>query len=400
MKPRFFPIILYKNFLSLGFQLVLSLLLLNTSVFAADNKITNYLQCWKYETDKLTSIPPMVNSNSLIFSLSDATLISLDLSSGSVNWKAELGGEIAAPPVSNGKIVIAATRTTSDENGKAANSLAIRALSSSTGLTIWQKNFSSAGQIYLVLNGETLLLAANESEAGATLISLEIATGAALWSKNISTGVTTKIYHSGTQIYFGTKDNSIYSIRAANGEFLKQYKIKNPAQNNLVAANGIIFFGDSRGDITALRETDSRQLWKLRTGGAVVDILSTARGLLVTSLDNFVYLHKYSNGERQWRRRLAARPLSAELLNQDTAILLTNGENSAIVLELKKGKILNQILLGENNYAVAAPESTDKFLFIPTFNGILCFASGNSACRETVKPEKEKSAKSVSRAFS
>ncbi|HEX8195974.1 MAG TPA: PQQ-binding-like beta-propeller repeat protein [Pyrinomonadaceae bacterium] len=400
MKPGFFSIIFHKTFPSLSFQLVLSLFLLNLSVFAAGNNFTNYQQCWKYETGTLTNLPLTVNSNSLIFSLSDATLVSLDSSTGNVNWKAELGGEIAAPPVSSGKIVIAATRTPSDETGKVASSLTIRALSSNTGLTIWQKNFPNAGQVYLVLTGETLLLAANESETGANLTSLEIATGALLWSKNVSTTVTTKIYHSGTQIYFGTKDNSIYSIRSADGESLKQYKVKHPAQNNLVASNGIIYFGDARGDIIALRENDSHQLWMLRTGGAVQDILPTSRGLLITSLDNFVYLHKYSNGKRQWRRRLAARPLSAELLNQETAILLANGESSAIVLELKKGKILNQILLGENNYGVAAPEITDRFLFIPTFNGILCFARDNLACGKTPEPENEKSAKQEFRAFS
>jgi len=400
MKPGFFAFIFYKTFPSLGFQLVLSLFILNLSVFAAGNNFTNYQQCWKYETAMLTNISPIVNSNSLIFSLSDATLVSLDSSTGSVNWKAELGGEIAAAPVSSGKIVIAATRTPTDEIGKALNSLTVRALSSITGLTIWQKNFPNAGQVYLVLHGETLLLAANESEMGANLTSLEIGTGAPRWSKNVSTALTTKIFHTGTQIYFGTKDNSIYSIRSADGESLKQYKIKHPAQNNLVAADGIIYFGDLRGDITALRETDSHQLWTLRTGGAVQDILPTSRGLLITSLDNFVYLHKYSNGKRQWRRRLAARPLSAELLNQETAILLANGESSAIVLELKKGKILNQILLGENNYGVAAPEITDKFLFIPTFNGILCFAQSSLACGKTSEPEKEKSAKQEFRAFS
>ncbi|MDQ4122026.1 MAG: PQQ-binding-like beta-propeller repeat protein [Acidobacteriota bacterium] len=393
MKLRIFSLKLYKTFPSLGVWLALSFLLLNLNVFAADNSFRGFQQCWKYETDKLTNIAPIVTSNSLIFSLSDATLLSVDSITGKVNWKAELGGEIVAPPVSNGNVIISATRTVVDETRKDANSLTVRALTSNTGLTIWQKNFPTNGQVYLVLNGDKLFLAANQAENGVILTNLEIATGASHWSKNLSTTITTKIYHAETQIYFGTKDNSIYSIRSSDGESLKQYKIKYQAQNNLVMTNGIIFFGDSRGRITALRENDSHQLWSLRTGGAVQDILPTPRGLLVTSLDNFVYLHEYSDGERQWRRRLAARPLSAELLNQETAILLANGESSAIVLELKKGKILNQILLGENNYAVASPKVTDKFLFIPTFTGILCFAPDKLACGKTDEPEKEKSAK-------
>lgn len=393
MNSFFFSIIFYKAFRSLGFALVLPLFLLNLSVIAADTNFTNYRQCWKYETNKLTDISPTVNSNSLILPLSDATLISLDSFTGNVNWKAELGGEIVASPVSSGKIVIAATRTSLLENGRNKSLLTVRALSLSTGVTVWQRSFPNAGQVFLILNGETLLIAANESEAGASLINVEAATGVSLWNKSFSTAITTKIHHSGAQIYFGAKNNLIYSIRAADGESLKEFKIKNTAQNNLVAVNGIIFFGDNRGDITALRENDSRQIWRLRTGGAVQDILPTSHGLLVTSLDNFVYLHKYSNGKRQWRRRLAARPLSAGLLNQETAILLANGENAAIVLEMKKGRILFQVLLGADNYAVAAAEIADKIIFIPTFNGILCFVPDNLACGKNAAAEKEKSAK-------
>lgn len=393
MTAAYFSFIFFKGWANLLFLFALTSIFFVSYASAAIDISPNFKQCWKYETGGLTNIQPIRISNGVVFTLSDASLISLDSQTGAVNWKAALGGEIAATPVSNGKIIVAVTRAESNAEKVEVNSVFLRALSSETGLTIWQKTLPAAASINLILNGETVIIAFNESETSADLLSLEIANGNSVWNKKIPSEITTKIHSFGTQIIFGTKDNSIRSISLATGETSKQHKIKSAAQNSIVVADGNIFYGNARGEIVALRATDSQQIWSLKTGGAIQDILPTSRGLLITSLDNFVYLHKFSNGKRQWRRRLAARPLNAELLNQENALLLVNGENAAIVLDLKKGRILNQVLFGDDNYAVAAAETADKFLFVPTFQGILCFVPSAVACGGTSENENEKSAK-------
>jgi hypothetical protein len=80
-------------------------------------------------------------------------------------------------------------------------------------------------------------------------------------------------------------------------------------------------------------------------------------------------------------------------LTEDAAFLLANGENSAILLNLKNGKIINQIPLGDNNYALAPPGITDKSIFIPTVAGVLSFALDGASCNKINEEKKEKSAK-------
>lgn len=374
-------------------QLVLCLLLLNFTVFAEESHKINYRQCWKFESNKLTEMKPVAVSKNVVVALSDAALINLDAATGSVNWRAELGGEIVSSPVSDGKILIAVTKVNSGGNAQIVDSLVLRALSSETGLTIWQKNFPAARESFLIPNGKTFIFAANHSENSASLSSLEFATGEMRWNKILSSALTTNVYFSEREIYFGVKDSLIYSIGTERGEILKQFKIKTSGAKKIAASTSLIFFDDARGEVSALKQSDSRPIWTLRTGGAVQSILPTNRGLLATSLDNFVYLQRFSNGKRQWRRRLASRPLSATLVNDEIVLLLTNGENSATLLELKKGKISNQILLGDNNYAVAEPAIADNFVVIPTFNGVLGFAPENTACGKPLAAGNEESAK-------
>lgn len=359
-------------------------------ILAADN-FTGYKQCWVYQTDKLTTISPISSGNSLTLPLSDAELVNLDSQTGNVNWKVELGGEITADPVSTAEFLIVATRAEAIDGSSEKGLLTIRSLSSNTGLTNWQKDISDAQKISLVLNNDLLIFAVQKSANETLLSALKAADGSPVWSKTISSELTTGLFSTASNFYFGTKDNSIYSISAADGSPLKQFKVENPAQNKLLVSKGIIFYGDFKGDIAALREADSNELWLLRTGGAVQDILPTEHGLLVTSLDNFVYLHKYSNGKRQWRRRLAARPLNAGIINNDTALLLTNGESTAIIIRLKNGKIVSQIPIGENNYALSTAKITDKFIFLPTKDGVLGYFQNTVPCGKTL--EKEKGAK-------
>lgn len=370
--------------------LFLLLFIQTQNLFSIDN-FANYKQCWVYQTDKLTAIAPVSNGTSLILPLSNAELLNLDFQTGNVNWKAELGGEIVAEPVSTGNLLIVATKAESTGESSGKGLLTIRALSINTGLTIWQKDFSDAEKTSLALNNDKLIFATRKSSNETLLSALNAANGAAAWSKTISSELTTDLFTAVSNVYFGTNDKSIYSIRVADGVTSKQLKIGNEAQNKLLVSNGVIFYGDSKGDIAALREADSNELWILRTGGAVQDILPTERGLLVTSLDNFVYLHKYSSGERQWRRRLAARPLNAALINNETALLLTNGESSAIIIRLKNGKILSQIPIGENNYAISAANITDKFIFLPSKDGVLGLFQNTIPCGKSA--EKEKGAK-------
>ena len=78
-------------------------------------------------------------------------------------------------------------------------------------------------------------------------------------------------------------------------------------------------------------------------------------GLLVSSLDNFVYLLSDYNGNVIWKRRLSGRGLDAGAIVQGHYVALVPSENSVFALGLEKGVVSDVILNSERDFVSKAP---------------------------------------------
>jgi outer membrane protein assembly factor BamB len=141
-----------------------------------------------------------------------------------------------------------------------------------------------------------------------------------------------------------------------------------------VVVNNLVYFGSADGYVYALRETDGRLRWRRRTGAGVQTVAFAENGLLVASLDNFVYLLSFSEGDPLWKRLLAGR-IAAEPLTSPDGVLFTPLSSSAgVVLDLRDGKQLNSLPIGEDNSSAASPIMAGKVLFVTTRHGLLAFS--------------------------
>jgi outer membrane protein assembly factor BamB len=118
-----------------------------------------------------------------------------------------------------------------------------------------------------------------------------------------------------------------------------------------------------------------RLLWRRRTGAAVQAVMLSENGIVVTSLDNFVYLLSPRRGELIWKRQLAGRIAALPLIDTRSALFAPLGGDACIVLSLRDGKQLNTLPVGEEGNTGATPLVADKLLLIPTRRGVMAFAT-------------------------
>jgi outer membrane protein assembly factor BamB len=339
-----------------------------------------FKNCWQFASEKATEFAPVAAENKIFVALSDSSVAALDAATGNLLWNAPLGGEIAAAPQTVKALLVVASRVVEDENNESET--IVRAVSQSTGVTIWQKKFPNADKISLVVNQNSFFVRLSQ-KSGGSLFSLNPETGAANWMKTFNTNFASELIASENYLYFVSADSNLQAFRKSDGNLHKQFSIKRPgavAISKLVVAGGKLIYGDEAGTITVIEESDGNTKWSLRSGGAIQDILPTPQGIVVSSLDNFVYLHNAETGKRRWRRRLVGRPISVSQLSPDALLLLSNGDGNFAVLRLKNGKYLAQNTLGADNYAVAAPFLSTGRLFISTFKGIQAFVEPNITC--------------------
>ena len=114
---------------------------------------------------------------------------------------------------------------------------------------------------------------------------------------------------------------------------------------------------------------------------------SVPGGLLVASLDNFVYLLSLNRGDRLWKRQLAGRLAAEPLTTNDGALFTPLSGDTGVVLDLRDGKQLNSLPIGEDNSTTASPIVAGSMLFVTTRRGLLAFSRPVEATHSRVQRE-------------
>ena len=124
----------------------------------------------------------------------------------------------------------------------------------------------------------------------------------------------------------------------------------------------------------AVSEADGHLQWRKRTGAGVQAVTRVDNGLLVASLDNFVYLLSFSRGKKIWKRQLPGRISSQPAITIDSALFTPFSSNAGVVLTLRDGRQVNSLPTGESINTAAAPIIVGDAVFITTEHGLLAFS--------------------------
>lgn len=324
---------------------------------------------WRYQSDETTNLTPAKDQTTVFLPLAGGALIALNAPDGKLLWKAEAGGEFSAAPTTDDRCVYAATKYSDPEQGHVHGTL--RALSKSTGVTLWMRTLPAPLGGGLIASDKAVFAGSSDGRVYA----FDKQTGLTLWINQYPEGFASEPLLSGQFVYLGSDAGNLFALDQATGRLIWQYRTHGAIQGPIAAANGIIYFGSGDGYVYAFRESRGKLLWHRRTGAAVQAVVLVENGLLAASLDNFAYLLSLNKGSLVWRRqlpgRIAARPVTAP----DGALFTPLSTDSAIVLSLKDGKPANTLLLGDDNSSSAAPVVVGNLVLIATSHGVLAFGA-------------------------
>jgi eukaryotic-like serine/threonine-protein kinase len=297
--------------------------------------------------------------------------MALNASDGKLNWKAEAGGAFSAIPVVDDRSVFMAQRY--GEPGKGPVGGTLRALSKTTGVTLWMRTQPVAISAGLAVDASAVYAAS----ADGTVYAFDKRTGLVLWSCQYPEEFTAQPTIAGNNVYFSSKAGTVRALNAKTGELVWQYKTGGPVLGSVAVFEEVVYFGSGDGYVYAYDEPRKKLLWHRRTGAAVQAVTVVPNGVLAASLDNFVYLLSLNKGSLVWRRQLPGRISSRSITAADAALFTPFSTDQAIVLNLHDGKTANTLPLGEENSSGAAAVSINNLVLITVPHGLLAF-SGNA----------------------
>jgi outer membrane protein assembly factor BamB len=325
---------------------------------------------WRYASEQTLNFTPATDGERIYLPLAAGVLVSLRADDGLLLWKTDAGGELSAAPVADERGAYIASESQSVAGSKVQTTGALRALGRESGVTLWVRALPVAIRVALALNRDTIFGGASDGH----IYAIRKTTGEILWSKQVNSTFASQLTMVGSRLYIGSEDGKLYALDQKTGRVLWHYQTLSAIRGRVAVADGIVYFGSADGYVYAVNEAAGRLRWRARTGASVQSVLSVGNGLLVASLDNFVYFLSLTRGDRVWKRQLVGRLTADPLATFDGALFTPLSGDSGIVLDLKDGKQLNSLPVGEDSNTAASPIIAGDVLLLTTRHGLLAFS--------------------------
>ncbi len=334
-----------------------------------------FMAKWQYETEETVDFTPAVRDGTIYVPFSSGQIVSLNGDDGELIWKSETGGHISASPVADEKALFVASESGKANSGFRSQSKGVvRALSLNSGLTMWERILP------LPLRGALTSDLRNVYGAGrdGRVYAINKLTGDILWTKHFGEPFEFRPVNNNDLLFLGNMKGDMYALDKKTGAINWRYRTRGALRGSASIFNSKVYFGSADNHVYALDARRGQLLWRVRTGAEVQSVVHTPAGVLVASLDNFVYFLSPDDGGRLWKRQLAGRISAQPLVTADEALLTPLTGDACIVLDLKDGKLLNKLTVGDDNNTSASPVTAGGLLFITTRRGLLAFANQTS----------------------
>jgi outer membrane protein assembly factor BamB len=341
---------------------------------------------WRYETAETLGLTPAVSEDIVYLPLSGGRIISLGLADGTLNWKAELGGDISAEPDADESGVYVATENPPLPHSPFLQATgALRALSRLSGVGLWMRTLPAPIRGSLVSNEATLFGAA----ADGRVYALKKKTGEMVWVRQFATSfISAPILHGG-KLFVCDSEGVILGLEQSTGDVFWRYRTRQKIRSSPTVSEAFVYVGTADGNVFAFATTTGRLRWRARTGAAVQAVQLAGRCLLATSLDNFIYCLSPQKGAKLWKRQLAGRIVAKPLATPQDVLLSPLAGDESVVLDLQDGKKTNSINTGEDNNTGASPVLSGGILLLTTRTGLAAYSDqsiGEASFRNSGPP--------------
>lgn len=328
----------------------------------------------------LSRIVASDNESNLIYTNDINTLISINPETNLENWKSQIVGKLENSAVADETSLYFVSVS---ESGNASNEIQnkkyfLNSLSLKTGLTIWQEKFGENIKMNETRDKDLIFIVKDDRY----LLGIQKNDGKIRWTQNFSA----KILSAGTdiegQVNVLTND-TIYVLSKSSGTLINNIKLSKDSVNISIFKDRHVLLGYPTGEFVKVSAAGNRNevRWKIKAGGSITDLIEINDEVLVTSMDNFIYLYSFESGKLKWKRRVGGRINISPLIYDNHAIVLNSAENSASVIELREGRVVNQIRIEEDNYFSGQPVISGNLFIFQTFRGIYVFSNSNSDCK-------------------
>lgn len=329
-----------------------------------------FKRAWQYLTDDALALPPTLDGARIYLPLAGGRVFCLDRDTGERLWSAEPGGIVSAPIIASESVIYVATRKLAADGSEAGASLL--ALDKTTGLTAWVKDYPRAFASPLAVGGGRLYVGSTDG----AFYALDAGNGSAVWKVTTQDVVRGAPLVTANIIAFGSDDGALRVVTADSGKLLWKLQTGGKITGQPASDERSFYVGSGDGFVYAVEQATGKLRWRARTGAAIeAPPVIVGDRVLVCSFDNFVYALARASGDRLWKRRLENRITAAPIVEGDAAMIAPLRSDYVAVFLNANGRRVNLYQLDKDYEIVAAPVYAGNRLILATSRGLVVAAA-------------------------
>lgn len=324
-------------------------------------------KCWSFpvEDGKM-----LTASGSRIFVGSNGAQVNALSPDGKKLWATELGGEVVSNLRASEGGVFLVTSVVNSESVRSGGGT-LRFLSKETGITGWTARLSEAENYSLGLGADSVIAVTSKG----AIESFDAKTGAQKWRRELAEGFVGEPRFNHTNVYVASTAKQVFTVSLDRGEIVSVRKLQfEPTAVGEIT--GDVFTGDDRGNVASLGKSEKVN-WNFKSGGKISAIVEVGGNLLAASNDNFVYLFSSRNGDVAWKKRLNERISQIGVIDGKFALVSGYEEHAAHLIDLDSGKLVGQLNLADDEFAIARPMFSNGKILILTNGAVHAYSSAS-----------------------
>lgn len=365
------------NFLlMLNKLLILVLIFLSPATLFGQNIYLQLNKCWDLNREEILFNKIASDNKSLFIPLNNA-LLSYD-KNFQLTWTIETGNFEPSKIHLNDNEIILVTNYIEDyeqNREQLQNKLyKVFSISKETGLINWQKDLLISKE-YKIINSylinQKLILTINNSD----LLTLNLKDKSIENTSKSNNIPIVNSYSFEDSFYLINTEKKLIKYNFSNK--IKEYLLTSEFEDKIIFANDKnLLFANNKGEISNYDLTKRKSIWTTRIGAEISSITKYNDYFLISSLDNYLYFLSYKNGEFKWRKRFEGRIIGELYQSKSIYISLILNSNQGFILEPNTGKIIDQIILNEDQYFIGKPIFIEEHIILPYNKGIFIFKMG------------------------
>ena len=200
------------------------------------------------------------------------------------------------------------------------------------------------------------------------LYTIDAANGDFIWKYAAEGGIVSKPSVMDDNVYFGSEDNRLHVVSSRSGKVVWTYYTEGPVRSSPRIAEGHVFIGSDDGHLHAVNMITGRRSWRVEAGSPVRSTPYVGNEMVYFGAEGGDFFCVDYRGDLKWRFR-AKRAITSSPIVYEGLVYFSSVDWTLYAMDAEIGFVVWRFRMGKGS--ISTPATVDDLLFTGAADGYI-----------------------------